>query len=79
MSHSGRCFRSMRRTKRRKEAQGNDYDYPIRWKVPAVIRSFLEGNRNQIRARHDQMGLAIARYARHQQLTGKGAPVRAAG
>ncbi len=79
MSHTGRCFRSMRRTKRRKEAQGGSYDFPIRWKVPAAIRPFLTGNSNQLRARHDQMGQAIAGYARHQQLTGIGAPVRAAG
>lgn len=77
--HSGRCFRSFRRTQRRKESQGERYDFPVRWKVPVAIRPFLRGAKGQRRAQHDQFGLAIAGYAKHQQLTGKGPPVRAAG
>lgn len=79
MSHKGRCFRSARATRRRKEARGESYDYPVRWKVPAALRPFLTGNSNQLRARHDIFGAAIAAYAKHQQLTGQGAPIRARG
>lgn len=78
-AHSGRCFRSYRRTKARKAEQGKVYEYPIRWKVPQAIKAFLTGDARQVRARHDQMGLAISRYAQHQALTGKGPPIRAAG
>lgn len=79
--HSGRCFRSFRRTKARKERQGAEpYEFPIRYKVPLAIRPFLaNAAKNQCRAQHEQMGLAIARYAEHQRLTGKGPKVRAAG
>lgn len=79
--HSGRCFRSARKTKARIEAKGGSYAIcPIRWKVPAAIRPFLaNAQRGQTRAQHDQMGLAIQAYAKHRQMTGKGAPVRAAG
>lgn len=78
--HKGRCFRSHRRTIERKAEQGERFDYPIRYKVPQVISFFLSGGqKNQRRAQHDQFGLAIARYAEHQRLTGKGPAVRAAG
>lgn len=83
MAHSGRCFRSNRRTARRKFLQGKPYEpCPTRWKVPEAIRGFLTttpGSPNQVRAQYDQMGQAIARYAQHQRATGKGPPVRAAG
>ncbi len=81
MSHKGRCFRSYRRTRARKEAQGCEqrYVHPIRWKVPQAIAPFLVGIKGQCRATFDQFAQAIARYAKHQALTGKGAPVRAAG
>lgn len=79
-AHRGRCFRSIRRTVKRKYEQGEEYDpFPMRWKVPAAIAPFLQGVKGQSRARHDQMGEAIARYAQHHKLTGKGAPVRAVG
>lgn len=77
MSHKGRCFRSMRRTVARKARQGKPYEpHPVRWRVPQAIAAFLTGPAKQLRAGYEQMGLAIARYAQHQQLTGQGAPVR---
>lgn len=78
-AHRGRCFRSKRKTIARKLRQGEPYEsHPVRWKVPAVIKPFLTGNANQLRARQEQFGLAIARYAQHHALTGKGPAVRAA-
>lgn len=75
--HKGRCFRSHRRTLARK---GSEANYPIRYKVPQVISFFLMGaQKNQRRAQQDQFGLAIAKYAEHQRLTGQGPKVRAAG
>lgn len=76
---SGRCFRSNRTTARRKLRQGKSYDaHPVRWKVPLALRSFLFGASNQLRARYDDFAKAIMNYTKHQQLTGKGTPVRAA-
>lgn len=78
-AHSGRCFRSNRRTARRKERQGTEYTaYPRRWKVPFAILPFLTGVRGQVRAGFEQFGNAIAKYTQHQKATGKGAPIRVA-
>lgn len=77
-AHSGRCFRSNRRTARRKAKQRHAEPYvahPIRWKVPQAIANFLVGNANQLRARFDQMAQAVARYADWQAKTGKGPKV----
>lgn len=74
--HKGRCFRQHRRAVERK---GDEAQHPIRWKVPLAIRPFLNGAKNQRRARHDEFGLAIARYVKHQQATGIGPQVRALG
>lgn len=76
-AHSGRCFRSNRKTKLRKGAAYAAH--PTRWRVPLALRPFLTGNANQTRARFDVFALAVSRYAEHQRLTGKGAPIRAAG
>lgn len=78
--HKGRCFRQHRSAVKRKAKQGERFDYPIRYKVPQAISFFLSGaQKNQKRAQVDQMGLAIQRYAQHQQLTGNHGPrIRAA-
>lgn len=78
--HKGRCFRQHRRAVERHAERGETYGYPIRYKVPQIISFFLsQGQKGQKRAQEQQMGLAIARYAEHQRLTGKGPMVRAAG
>lgn len=80
-AHTGRCFRSARKTTKRWKKQGKKYEVcPQRWKVPAAIAPFLTaGSKNQVRARFHEMGQAISRYAEHYKLTGRGAPVRAVG
>lgn len=80
MSHTGRCFRSARRTRVRKEAQGKTYDFPIRYKVPVALRPFLaNAAKGQHRAQFDQMATAIVGYNKHRALTGQGAAIRAEG
>lgn len=64
--HSGRCFRQWRRTKARKLAQGHNWDYPIRQKVPQALRPFLVGDQRQMRAGAEAMAVAVMRYAQHQ-------------
>lgn len=77
-AHTGRCFRSLRRTVERKRKQGVEFvRVETRWRVPLAIRPFLIGNGS--RAQFESMGLAIQRYADFRQKTGQGAPVRAAG
>ena len=40
--HAGRCFRDPRRTKRRLAKQGRSWDWPIRHKVAAELRPFMD-------------------------------------
>jgi hypothetical protein len=69
-AHTGRCFRSWRRTKTRKARQGLPWDFPIRQGVPLALRAFLTGSANQKSAGAGAMKLAIARYAQHQIMVG---------
>lgn len=77
-AHKGRCFRAWRGTVRRKRAQGLDWQYPIRQKVPLALRPFLAAESSrQLRAGANAMSLAITRYTEHQIRVG-GAQKRAA-
>lgn len=65
-AHTGRCFRALRRTKK-----CGTYHFPIRQKVPLVLRAFLSGgDARQQRAGASLMNLAIAQYAQHQIMVG---------
>lgn len=70
-AHTGRCFRAWRRTKARKQAQGIEWTFPIRQKVPLALRPFLTGEGRQKSAGTNAMNLAITRYAEHQTMIGK--------
>lgn len=71
MSHKGRCFRQMRRTKARYRRRGEEYNpFPIRQKVPLALRPFLIGDGRQKSAVKDAMNIAITRYAQHQAMVG---------
>jgi hypothetical protein len=70
-AHTGRCFRSWRRTKARKFKQGVPWDFPIRQGVPLALRPFMTGiDGRQRHAGPQQMALAITRYAQHNAMIG---------
>ena len=70
-AHSGRCFRSWRRTAARKLKQGQPWDFPVRQKVPLALRPFLTAESGRQRhAGAAAMNLAVARHAQHQAMIG---------
>jgi hypothetical protein len=71
-AHTGRCFRALRRTKRRKVQQGESFQTAaIRQRVPLALRPFLAGPSRQKSAGLDVMNTAIALYAAARTRVGR--------
>lgn len=67
-AHTGRCFRAWKRTTARKFRQGVPWHFPIRQKVPLILRPFLLGPGRHAGA--GEMKNAIMRYAQHKAMVG---------